>query len=225
MLFIQRAITFHQKGERASSTWDSHHFTLFLSLLPREVSWCLKHVSGQIYLVRERERDPEPGTLLSPKFHSACITSPLLSARHPLTLTLTQPAEKFGANSWLTWDSRHPVTRSVCKEIREFRFMNHKRSLGCIMPCLIQNMFSVLPRWFSASSHDNLIINYKLHWKMRLHNKPGILCCHLFFLNSYFCWLHNNPLIRYDVKYQMVQFGSAITNTRRNRTLHVKASM
>ena len=142
-------------------------FTSFhsVSLSPPTRSLLMPQTCVRTEISSERERDPESGTLLSPKFHSACITSPLLSARHPLTLTLTQPAEKFGANSWLTWDSRHPVTRSVCKEIREFRFMNHKRSLGCIMPCLIQNMFSVLPRWFSASSHDNLIINYKLHWK------------------------------------------------------------
>ena len=81
--------------------------------------------------------------------------------------------------------------------------LNLKRHSLRWMLCLVLNVFlRVLAMWFSASFHDNLIINYT--GKMKLHNKPGTRSCHLFFLNPYFLWLHNNPLIRYNVKYQCV---------------------
>ena len=108
------------------------------------------------------------------------------------THSLTQPGEKFGGNtSHSLW---HCAWRASC--------LNLKRHSLRWMLSLILNVFRVLAMWFSASFHDNLIINYSR--KTRLHNKPGTRCCHLIFLNPYFFWLHNNPLIRYNVKYQCV---------------------
>lgn len=131
--------------------WDSHHFTLFLS----PPTWSLLMTQTCVYSERE-----------GPWARDSTFTKVSLCLHHlssppgPHSHSRTQQR-----NLARTWDSCQPVTRSVFKEIREFRFMNHKRSLRCVNAILIQNMFSVLPRWFSASSHDNLIINYKLHWK------------------------------------------------------------
>ena len=62
--------------------------------------------------------------------------------------------------------------------------LNLKRHSQRWMLCLVLNVFRVLAMWFSASFHDNLIINYT--GKIKLHNKPGTRSCHLFFLNPYF---------------------------------------
>ena len=83
------------------------------------------------------------------------------------------------SDSWITnghWDASCHVWFRICLVSCQGDFLHH-----------------LMTTWLSITNYIG---------KMRLHNKPGILCCHLFFLNSYFCWLHNNPLIRYDVKYQ-----------------------